>query len=176
MHSSQMLIGVQAFPHTQSTSMQDLTWGRATLDISLAWPRPPSGAFSAQCSDIRLHTPDSTQLAHAASPCRAMPGLASASAPGQLASRAPPRHTPDRAEETQVLLKGSGGNTSLHSTGVFCKGLWGAQFPHRRGSRQLILAACWNSVRDSQQGPVSVTSHQGRGFPMISLMLPPQPL
>lgn len=80
MHSSQMLIGVQAFPHTQPTSMQDLTWGRATLDISLAWPRAPSGAFSAQCSDIRLHTPDSAQLAHAASPCQALP------APRHLAS------------------------------------------------------------------------------------------
>lgn len=39
----------------------------------------------------------------------------------------------------------------------------------------MILAACRSSVRESQQGLVSVTSHQEKGLPMISVMQPLQP-
>lgn len=68
---------------------------------------------------------------------------------------------------------------SLHSTWVFCtKGLRRAQLPQGERSSQEILAAtsaCWKSVRDTQRGPVPrITSHQGKGLPMISLLLPPR--
>lgn len=67
----------------------------------------------------------------------------------------------------------------LHSTWVFCtKGLRRAQLPQGERSSQEILAAtsaCWKSVRDTQRGPVPrITSHQGKGLPMISLLLPPR--
>lgn len=87
MHCSQLLMGAQAFPHSQPSSPQGLTRGRASLDVALAQPGAPSGAFSVPfSSDIRSHSPDSAWLALGASPGRAMPGLASALAPGQLAA------------------------------------------------------------------------------------------
>ena len=139
--------------------------------------------FSARRSDIRSQASDSARLARAALPHRAVPrqhprrGTRPA---GSLRAGLLRDTLPSGAEDSRSLLKGSGagGSASLHSAGVFgTRGLRRAQLLHGEGSSQVILAAataCCKSVRDLQGPVLRGASQQGKGLPVISLLLPPQ--